>query len=354
MTKQTILVIRLGKLGDAVMTFPAITALKAAFPQAVVGVLTEEMYSDLFRLHSSVDKIHTLPFLHYGRWRTKQLPSLAQGLCRVFAAGYNTVIDLQDNSLLTAAITFAIAGSCGYGFRTEWYRFLYRNGIYDKDEPLEEIDSMWSSFHRLATKLLPSSIRPVSPTSGSFDGCIRIPDSALRWSKATATSSPLIVMHCGAAESHKIWPVERFAELGQRLASAHPEGEVILLSGPCEDNRELSRLTATTDRIRIIDTISISQMAAIISRVDLFVSTDTGPSHLAGLLAVPRIIMVQPLANQGIWYDGYDNRLARYVRSTSAECSDCPGGKCRHSCMVHITTEVVFSLSQELLALEKK
>jgi ADP-heptose:LPS heptosyltransferase len=353
MTKSAFLVIRLGKLGDAIMTFPAIAALKTNLPDAVIDILTEEAYADLFRLHPAVNEIHAIPFLHYVRWKTRKLPSLIKSICKIIGYGYDTVIDLQDNDLITGLITCAAAGKVGYGFRNSWYSSLCYNRVDGKDDLNTKLDAVWESFYRLSANALPDNCYTKVPNRDVFADCIRIPDESSRWAGEEINKMPLhstlIVMHSGAGEAHKVWPAEHFLELGKRLIEAHASGHIILLSGPCENIEEIEGLAISYERISFMTGLRITQMAALIQHADLFISTDTGPSHLAGILAVPRIVLVQPLANIDIWYDCYDNTHARYIRSSSDECRDCEGKRCNHSCMVHITTNEVFRLSQELL-----
>ena len=104
-----ILIVRLGAMGDVIHGLPAVTALRAAFPEAKLGWLVEERWAELLCTLPTprsgprspqrplVDRIHTVTTR---QWRASPLSvqtweRIAASLSDVRAEHYDIAIDLQ-------------------------------------------------------------------------------------------------------------------------------------------------------------------------------------------------------------------------------------------------------------------
>ncbi len=100
-------------------------------------------------------------------------------------------------------------------------------------------------------------------------------------------------IHPGAAKSGNRWPAERFAELAKRLHAAHGNALVVTV-GP-RDEEIAGRLIPMLDVPHlVVRNEPISTVAAVIDRLDFFVSNDTGPLHIAGALSPPLLGLFGP------------------------------------------------------------
>ena len=99
--------------------------------------------------------------------------------------------------------------------------------------------------------------------------------SALGWSLATpedrSERGRRIVIHPGAGHPVRIWPIERFRDLGQRLSS---EGWHVEWADPDSNNMD--------------------SLFAQLSRADRFIGNDSGPGHIAALLGIPTFTIFGP------------------------------------------------------------
>ncbi len=93
-----VLVVKLSSFGDVVHTFPALSDLAAAFPEAEVDWLVEEAFAPLLRLHPAVGAVFTIS-LRRRRARPLEWPALLaefRALRRALRARrYDHVVDLQ-------------------------------------------------------------------------------------------------------------------------------------------------------------------------------------------------------------------------------------------------------------------
>jgi len=98
----------------------------------------------------------------------------------------------------------------------------------------------------------------------------------------------------GASEKLRCWPVSRFVELAKALLAKGPQYEVALIGTEKEKEHEQAFLAALTDseKQRVISYIaktSLSQLLGIMKNMDVLVTGDTGPLHLAVALKTPTV-----------------------------------------------------------------
>ncbi len=103
----------------------------------------------------------------------------------------------------------------------------------------------------------------------------------------------LFGIHPGAAKAGNRWPAERFADLAKRLHAGYGNALVVTV-GP-RDEEVAGRLLPLLEVPHlVIRNEPIRSVAAVINRLDFFVSNDTGPLHIAGALAPPVLGLFGP------------------------------------------------------------
>jgi len=104
---------------------------------------------------------------------------------------------------------------------------------------------------------------------------------------------PRIGLHPGANAKYfdsRAWPVERFAELAEKIKTMNPSARIFATSGPHEDElvKRLESL-ARSELIPVPLTENIIDFCAFLSKFDFYISSDTGPMHLAVAMGIPTI-----------------------------------------------------------------
>jgi ADP-heptose:LPS heptosyltransferase len=95
---------------------------------------------------------------------------------------------------------------------------------------------------------------------------------------------PLLVLAPTANWTGKIWPAERFTELGQALLAGPLAGATVaVMAGPGAAERDLAApvLAAFPAAIDLVGKLSLPEAAACLRRASLFVGNDSGLMHLA-------------------------------------------------------------------------
>ncbi len=258
---KRILVIRLGALGDFVLSFPAFAALRAHHALDHVVLLTTQPFVTLAQASQWFNEIRvdSRPFWFNlrGLWRL-----------RAQLSGFDFIYDLQTSQRTSRY--FRIAG------RPPWSGIAPGCSHPDIDPQRDHLHSIDRQMGQLAIAGVPPATLDLSWLSKR--GPVLEGQYALL---VPATSGS----HGGA----KTWPIERFAALAQLLAvrGMRPvvigtESEARLAEAICAASPEALDLTGKT---------SILDLAGLAHRASLTVGGDTGPVHLAAMMGSPTIAL---------------------------------------------------------------
>ncbi|OQC24347.1 MAG: Lipopolysaccharide core heptosyltransferase RfaQ [Verrucomicrobia bacterium ADurb.Bin063] len=108
----------------------------------------------------------------------------------------------------------------------------------------------------------------------------------------------LLGVHVGSGGTKNLplrrWPLDHYLALFQELRQSHPELGILLLGGP-EEAQPHQRLAAQTchEQVRVAQTGSLRQAAALLQRCAAFLSVDTALMHLAAAMKVPRLVVIE-------------------------------------------------------------
>lgn len=154
--------------------------------------------------------------------------------------------------------------------------------------------------------------------------------------------SPLVGLFPGAEYGpSKRWPWRRFAELSGALRRARPETRQVILGGPDEVWLGV-RIHEETGRIHPLvgPELDLAGLAAVLCHLDVLVTNDSGPMHLAAALGVPCVALFGPTDPDRTSPAGPDHR----VLYTDRWCSPCFRRRCpllHHKCLKEIGVEAV-------------
>ncbi len=158
---------------------------------------------------------------------------------------------------------------------------------------------------------------------------------------------PVVVLCPGSINSRaKRWPAEAYAALGDRLIES--KRQVLLIGSANETDVSNEVISHMQQRpIDLTGKTSLDEITALLSLVDLVVTNDTGPAHVAAALGRPTLVIFGPT-----------NPLTTRPFAPQAEilrhppdCAPCMLRDCPidHRCMTAITVDEVFEHSQALL-----
>jgi len=174
---------------------------------------------------------------------------------------------------------------------------------------------------------------------------------ALFLSEKINPNDKLLGIHPAASCSSKIWPVERFAQLADRLSGVYGF-KVLVFSGP-KDIKLVDEFVKKMNgnAVNLAGKTSISQLASVLRRCRLFISNDSGPVHIATAVGTP-VISIFGRNQKGLsprrWGPlGSSDR----VLHKEVGCSECLAHECRKefACLKAITVDEVFNVAKEMI-----
>lgn len=159
----------------------------------------------------------------------------------------------------------------------------------------------------------------------------------------------LVVLNPAASDNSKMWPAERYAAVGEKLAKE--SYKIVILGGP--GDREIAQQVMSRMQspfINMVGNNNISQAASLLKRCSLFISTDTGPMHIAASVGVPIVAIFgrnQPGLSAVRW--GPANKNSRVLHK-DVGCDECLAHNCKKGflCLKAITVEDVLAAAESL------
>ncbi len=161
----------------------------------------------------------------------------------------------------------------------------------------------------------------------------------------------------GAGRPYKCWPAERFAAvityLLQKLNACviiFGSKKEMALAGKIEGlSRESLQKKEDSRIINAAGSFDLRQASALMERLALFITNDSGPLHIAMALNIPIVALFCPSDPGGLLPPGRDNNIK--IIKKGIPCKPCITKRCRHPfCMEQISVEEVIKAAEGLIS----
>jgi lipopolysaccharide heptosyltransferase II len=322
-------------LGDAVMSLPAIRALREAFPGTQITVLARPAVADLYGRERAIDRV--LP----ARGTRRQQAAVLRREAFDWAV-------LLPNSFDAALLAWMARIPRRVGYRRDARGWLLTEAIRPP-EPGEI--PRHERFYYLELLRRAGLIHEYPPCPEILlDGRQEAQEAGRALLEAAGITAPVVGISPGAAYGNaKRWLPERFAEAAARVARAHSAAAALFGSAA---ERALCETIAGTIRAAGVPAhnfageTTLRQFIGLAAACRLFLTNDSGAMHIASALGVPSVTMFGATDETAT---GPTGRAARVVREP-VECSPCLLRECPidHRCMTRVTVERVVSIALQL------
>lgn len=320
-------------IGDAVMTTPAMGAVRATFPEAEITVAANPVVAELLSPHPCCDRV--LVFDKKGSHRgIPGLVHFAHGLSR---EKFDLAI-LFQNAMEAAVISLLAGVPLRAGYRTDCRGFLLTHGV-----PVGRSDR---GMHHTAYYLHMLERLEIRGGSGSLS--LACSEAENHWARTLLGEGSWVALNPGATYgSAKRWYPSRFAQVADRLMEEL--GARILLvgsAGETDIGEEIVR-AVNGGILNMIGKTSVRQLMALLANCHLLITNDSGPMHIAAAFGVPIVALFGPTdhTTTSPLTDAW-----RLVRKP-ADCAPCLKRTCPtdHRCMEAIEAADVLRAVRDLV-----
>jgi heptosyltransferase-2 len=320
-------------LGDVVMSLAAVRDLRRELPEARIDVLARPSVAPLYGAVSEVDAVHQSTGFHADAELMAGRRDGARG------PGYDLAA-LLPNSFGTALVAFVAGVPERWGFATDARGALLTRA---PRVPAEVRGRSQVYYYRamLAGAGLPvttdpdASLRCPSEWRDSADGLL---------SEASSWIGLCPGAHFGTA---KRWLPERYAEVADRLHER--TGAAIAILGSPSDRATGEEVAAamSAPAQMLCGETSLEQLVAVLSRLRLMLTNDSGAMHVAAALGTPLVAVFGSTDWRETAPFGARCRLVR----EEVDCAPCMRRECPidHRCMTRIDADRVLQAALELL-----
>jgi heptosyltransferase-2 len=318
-------------IGDAVMSLPALRAIRQRFPQADITVLAKPWVAALYEGEGSIDRV--MPLDDAAKWRLVRrlrresfdlavlLPNSFQSAAVVRLGGAKRIIGYARDGrslLLTDAIAIPRPGEIPAHERFYYLELLRRAGLIDALPDVPEI---------------------------RFDNAEQARRRGEALFQTLGVKLPVIGVSPGAAYgSAKRWLPERFAESAARLAAE--TGGTVAVFGSAAERPLCEEVARAADGRNFAGETALRAFIDMTAACRLFLTNDSGAMHIASALGVPSVTVFGPTNEIAT---GPLGAAARVIREP-VDCAPCLLRECPidHRCMTRVTVDRVIQSAREI------
>ena len=274
---RRILIIRLDRMGDVILSTPVLQQLRAAYPEAFIAMLVSPACRELVEGNPHLNDV----LLYDKTGEQRGLWSTIRFARRVRRLDFDTALILHPTRRSHWIARLAgIPRRLGYARKSGWlltHRLPHRKQEGSRHEAEYALELL-----RLVglEPAAPQSFVPVSSRAAR-----RI--DTLFHESHVENSASLIAIHPSASCVSKRWMPERFAQVADRLIEAEL-GRIVIVAGP-EDVPHAQAMARAMRHapLNVAGALSVGELAALLARCRLLISNDSGPVHVAAALGTP-------------------------------------------------------------------
>lgn len=320
---KKILVVQLRRLGDVILTTPALSALKKRYPGAKLDFLVEAPGAEAVAGHPAIDEV-----LVYDA--TNALDSLSWAL-KIRARRYDWVIDFLANprTALLTALSGATVKAGPAHVRRSW--------AYDT-KLIQSEKTVYAALEK---------VRWLAPLGVTPEDAPALPQ--LYIAKRPARVENIVGLVPPSRQITRRWPAASYAALGRQLRDKHG-CSLKIFWGPGE--KELADEVVRgigAGATAIPETKTIGDLGRELAACRVVVTNCNGPKHVALALGVPTVT-IHGSSDPAAWTPVHPDHLA--VRLDELSCIGCRSNECRFNleCMKDLPPERVLPVVERLLS----
>jgi heptosyltransferase II len=323
-------------IGDAVMTTPALGSVRAAFPSSEIVLAANPVVSELMSPHPFCDRV----IVYDKRGPHRGIRGLWK-FCRLLAMERFDMAILFQNAIEAAIMAKLARIKTRVGYSTDGRGILLTHGI--------RVTKETHGLHH--TQYYMNMLAEVGIPRTGQELRLQCTDEEMRWAGGVLGTGKWVAINPGAAYgSAKRWYPERFAQVADALATDYGY-ESLLVGGPGEAAIGSEIESGMCSKVlNLIGRTSVRQLMALLASVQLVITNDSGPMHVAAAFDRPIVALFGPTDHSAT--SPLCSRF--FLARKETECAPCLKRQCPtdHRCMADICVNDVLYAVETLLKQE--
>lgn len=267
---KNIVISRTDKIGDLVLSIPAISALRIMYPEAKIYVLVRKYNAPIVSCLSSVDEV-----IIYDNYTLKELSLYLR------SKGVDTFISLYSNFKI-GLLSFLSGAAVRSGPLSKIHSwFFYNKGIKQrrslsiKNEAEYNLDLVRNLDAALYDSMKFSWEKVCYKEANRLE--------AERFLQSNKIDNPFILIHPFSGGSAKNYTIDEYMDLIDEVYKLMDKVDIVI-SSSVYDRDKVSYIKERNPRVFVYESKSLLDLAALIDKCEVYVGGSTGPSHIAGSL----------------------------------------------------------------------
>lgn len=324
-------------IGDAVMTTPAMGSIRAVFPSSEIVLAANPVVCELMTPHPFCDRV----IVYDKRGPHRGIRGFWK-FCRLLAIERFDLAILFQNAIEAAVMAKLARIKTRAGYGTDGRAILLTHAI--------RVTKEVRGLHH--TQYYMNMLAELGIPSAGLELRLQCTDEEMRWAGGVLGPGKWAAINPGAAYgSAKRWYPERFGQVGDALGSDFGY-QALLVGGPGEAaiGSEIESQMRSKP-LNMIGRTSVRQLMALLASVQLVITNDSGPMHMAAAFGRPIVALFGPTDHSTT--SPLSSRFSLVRKET--ECAPCLKRQCPtdHRCMADISVNDVLQAVEALLKSEE-
>jgi heptosyltransferase II len=341
---KRILVTRTDRIGDVVLSLPAIKAARKAFPDAYIAVMVQSRIDDLLKGNPDINEVIVYDKNKKHKGFLRNISFVKQLRLKRF----DTALILHTTKRVNL-ICFLAGIPRRIGYARGKADFLLTDRIEYTKKLGEKHEAEYSLDILRHIGIDPEFSNPIIYVQSQDEQKAEEILKGLYVNKGERFA----ILHPGASCPSKMWPLENFAKIGDMLTENFKIKTMINLAPSQAYLGEKVRDMMDNKPVFFCGPTTLGELAALFKRASLVISNDSGPVHIASGVGVP-VISIFGRNQKGLsptrWKPLGTNAIAIHK---DVGCDNCLAHDCKKDflCLKAITAEKVMEEAVKLLNL---
>ncbi len=338
---KRILIIRIDKIGDLVLSTPVIKAVRDAYPGSYIAAVVRPYTHEIIKENPYLDEVITYDKAKNGKGILKNIKFILDLRKRRF----DLALILHPKNR-THIITFLAGIPERVGYDKKMGALLTKKIPHLKQYGLKhEIDYTLDILRYIGIEPKEKSLYVGTDKSSQkkIDGIFV--------ENGISEDDIIVTIHPGSSCPSKRWKAEHFAKVADSLAEKY-KAKIIIIAGP-KDNGFGDKTAGLmkAQNMNLSGKTTIPDLVSILSRSHLFISNDSGPVHIACAVGTPTI-SIFGRSDRGLsparWKPIGKKDIALHK---DVGCEICLSHNCKlgFKCLEAISTDEVLAAAERIL-----